>query len=69
MAGEGNGLVITEEVMDELIHWLAIIQNELALLTRDLRESNEKMRAPSERREREIIFPIRPEEILDGRRD
>ena len=70
MADERADLGFTGEELDEVLRWLALIRYELALLRWEVREATEEMKASSARRGREIIFPIRPEEIFRyGRRD
>ena len=69
MTGEKAGWVITEEEAAEILKWLALILNDLRAGRQVMKGAAEEMKLRSERyggekAVDELIFPIRPEEVL-----
>jgi len=69
MTGEKAGWVITEEEAAEILKWLALILDQLRAARLEMKAANEEMKLRPERHGgektvNEIIFPIRPEEVL-----
>jgi len=69
MTGKKAGWVITEEEAAGILKWLALILDQLGAARLEMKAANEEMKPRSERHggkktADEIIFPVRPEEVL-----